>query len=189
MECEHRGLFEHKMVLLSALEWATQNHSIQKCASEQLRSVLQPPPPIDRWPRQNTTSPVAPFKGIMSPFCVLPQHAQAGQVCPFAQAGDTRSGRIQHVCVGKYAAPQVFLSDREWCAKNSLHPYRLTLLNFEGQSHEATAPVPADLVLAFTCLEPKRPVSAEVLDDWLQTARRFAIGHCTMLIPCLIRSS
>ena len=67
-----------------------------------------------------------------------PQHAQvtqhlfAGQVCPFAQAGDTRSGRIQHVCVGKYAAPQVFLSDREWCAKNSLHRYRSTLLSFEG---------------------------------------------------------
>ena len=106
-----------------------------------------------------------------------PQHAQvtqhlfAGQVCPFAQAGNTRSGRIQHVCVGKYAAPHVFLSDREWCAKNSLHRYRLTLLNFEGQSHEATAPVPADLVLAFSCnsLESKRPVSAEVLDEWSRT--------------------
>ena len=71
MECEHRGLFEHKMVLLSALEWAMQNHSIQKCASEQLRSVLQPPPPLDLWPRQNMASPRAPFKGIMSPCACL----------------------------------------------------------------------------------------------------------------------
>ena len=112
-----------------------------------------------------------------------PQHAQVTQhlfvrrVCPFAQAGDTRSGRIQHVCVGKCAAPQVFLSDREWCAKNSLHRYRLTLLNFEGQSHEATAPVPADLILAFSCLEPKRPVSAEVLDEWSRTT----------MAPCTLR--
>ena len=81
------------------------------------------------------------------------------------------------VCDGKYTAPQVFLTDREWCARNFLHRYRLVFLDFEGWSHEAMTPIPADLVLALSCLEPKGSVSAEVLDEWLckQALRAWAL--------------
>jgi len=72
------------------------------------------------------------------------------------------------VCDGKYTAHQVFLSDREWCERNFLHRYRLGFLDFEGQSHEAMTSLPADLVLALSCLEPLDPVSAVALDEWLR---------------------
>lgn len=71
------------------------------------------------------------------------------------------------VCDGKYTTGQLFLADREWCARNLLHRYRLAFLDFEEQSHEAMAPLPIDLVQALSCLEPKGPVSAQVLDQWL----------------------
>jgi len=71
------------------------------------------------------------------------------------------------VCDGKYTAPEVFLADREWCARNFVHRYRLAFLDFEGRSHEAMVPLPEDLVLALSCLEPKDSVSAKVLDEWL----------------------
>ena len=44
-------------------------------------------------------------------------------------------------CDGKYTAPQLFLADRVWCARNFLYRYRLTFLDFEGRSHEAMTPL------------------------------------------------
>ena len=72
------------------------------------------------------------------------------------------------VCDSKYTAPQMFLADCEWCARNFVHRYRLAFLDLEGRLHEAMAPLPTDLVLALSCLEPKDPVSAEVLDECLR---------------------
>ena len=72
------------------------------------------------------------------------------------------------VCDGKYTASEVFQSDREWCERNFLHRYRLAFLDFEGRVHEAMTPLPADLVLALSCVESRDPVSATVLDRWLR---------------------
>merc|ERR1712151_323288 len=69
------------------------------------------------------------------------------------------------VCDGRYTAPQVFSADREWCPRNFLHRYRLLFADFEGRSHEVMMPLPADLVLALSCLKPKNSVSAEVRNE------------------------
>jgi len=71
------------------------------------------------------------------------------------------------VCDSKYTAPAVFSADHEWCTRNFIHRYRLAFLDFEGRTLEAVAPLPTDLILALSCLEPKDPVSAEVLEMWL----------------------
>lgn len=70
------------------------------------------------------------------------------------------------VADGKYMHREQFVRDRQWCARNFLHRYRLGFQDCDGQKHDARAPLPRDLLEAVSHLEPVCAQSAAALSEW-----------------------
>ena len=73
------------------------------------------------------------------------------------------TAHVRHptVCDDIYADSTTFLSDREWCARNFLHRYRLAFKGGSGAMQETIAPLPLDLTKVLESLEPRNSQSAE----------------------------
>ncbi|CAE8621630.1 unnamed protein product [Polarella glacialis] len=71
------------------------------------------------------------------------------------------------VCDGKYSAEATFQSDKDLCARNFLHRYRLAFKDLAGKDHEVMMPVPADLMISLQSVTSRDIQSAETIHDWL----------------------
>jgi len=75
------------------------------------------------------------------------------------------------VADGKYTTREVFVRDKQWCARNFLHRYRLGFEDVCGNRHEATARLPRDLRESFTHLAPVDMASDAATMEWLSCNR------------------
>lgn len=67
---------------------------------------------------------------------------------------------------GKYSTHDIFCRDRQWCARNFLHRYRLSFSDLAGNKHEAVASLPDDLRAAMENLVAQNDCSAEHAEEW-----------------------
>jgi len=74
------------------------------------------------------------------------------------------------VADGKYMVREKYVRDKQWCARNFLHRYRLGFKGVDGSEHEAVAPLPEDLRVAAMRLVPVGPRSAAALEEWTAAA-------------------
>lgn len=71
------------------------------------------------------------------------------------------------VADGKYTRASVFAADLTWCPRNFLHRQRLQFRDEDGNTQEATEPMPDDLRSALRKLQPCNAASKEAIEEWI----------------------
>lgn len=99
----------------------------------------------------------------VEPLCVLKRATDEEYtlLAVVIRTGRTHQIRVHLKHIGhatvtdsKYTEPAMYNKDRSWCLRNFLHRCRLTFQDTDQVLHEATAPLPEDLVTVLRSLRP-----------------------------------